>query len=123
MDRADAAAKQAGFEPLRCDLMGRRAQVLTHAGRAEEALVVAERARVMAREQANDFETAWSQHLLGLLHTKDQPAAAEEWLTAALADSRALNYFYGINSSARGLGGVYAVLGDHPSRRHCSPRR
>jgi hypothetical protein len=67
----------------------------------------------MAREQANAYETAWSQHLLGLLLTKDQPAAAEEWLTAALADSRALSYVYGINSSARGLGGVYAVLGDH----------
>jgi predicted ATPase len=114
LDSADAAATQAGFEPLRCDLMGRRAQVLTHAGRAEEALVIAEQARVMAREQANVFETAWSQHLLGLLLTKDQPAAAKEWLTAALADSRALNYFYGINSSARGLGGVYAVLGDRP---------
>ena len=109
---ADEAARLAGFEPLRCDVMGRQAQTLAQAGRLEEALATAEEAFAMARGQGNQFECAWSQHLIGLLLLRDRPAAAREWLSAAVAESRALHYVYGINSAVRGLAAAAAVQGD-----------
>ncbi|HSE54862.1 MAG TPA: tetratricopeptide repeat protein, partial [Nocardioidaceae bacterium] len=112
LDRADEAAAGAGFEPLRCDILGRRAVWLAQSGRSDEALATAERALDMARAQNNAFEYAWSQHLVGLLLATSQPAAAHEWVTKALAESRELLYPYGTNSSLRGLAVVSAVQGD-----------
>ncbi|HET7532744.1 MAG TPA: hypothetical protein VFJ83_06335, partial [Nocardioidaceae bacterium] len=85
---------------------------LAQSGRSDEALATAERALVMARAQNNAFEYAWSQHLVGLLLAASQPAAAHEWVTKALAESRELLYPYGTNSSLRGLAVVSAVQGD-----------
>ena len=102
----------AGFEPLRCDVMGRRAQALAQSGRLDEALAAAERALAMAAAQGNQYEHAWSRHLLGLLLVRTDPPAAREWLTTALADSRELSYFYGTNSALRGLATVSCVEGD-----------
>lgn len=115
LDHADAAAAAAGFEPLRCDLMGRRAQVLTQARRYAEALEAAEQALAMARAQGNVYETAWSQHLVGLLLVATDPAAAEVWLATALRESRDSGYVFGTNSSLRGLGVVAAAQGDLPA--------
>ena len=112
LERADAAAAQAGFEPLRCDVMGRRAQALAQSGRLDEAQAAVERALVMAAAQGNQYEHTWSRHLLGLLLVRTDPPAAREWLTTALADSRELSYFYGTNSALRGLATVSCVEGD-----------
>ena len=112
LDQADAAAAAAGFEPLRCDVMGRRVQALAQLGRDDEALATAERALAMAAAQGNQYEHAWSRHLLGLLLVRTDQSAAREWLTTALADSRELSYFYGTNSALRGLATVSCVEGD-----------
>ena len=112
IDRADEEAAASGFEPLRCDLMNRRAQLLAQVGRTDEALVTAERAHVMAREQGNAYELAWSQHLVGLLLIRTDHEAAREWLTRALDDARELHYPYGTSSSLRGLGLVAGAEGD-----------
>ena len=85
LDQADAAAAAAGFEPLRCDVMGRRVQAHAQSGRDDEARATSERALAMAAAQGNQYEHAWSRHLVGLLLVRTDPAAAREWLTAALA--------------------------------------
>ena len=112
LDQADAAAAAAGFEPLRCDVMGRRVQAHAQSGRDDEARATAERALAMAAAQGNQYEHAWSRHLVGLLLVRTDPAAAREWLTTALSDSRELSYFYGTNSALRGLATAASVEGD-----------
>ena len=111
LERADRAADAAGFHPLRCDLLGRRAVVLAEAGRRGEALASARRSFAMASEQGNVFEVAWSQHLIGLLLLGSDPDAAREWLTRALAEARAHLYMYGVSSSLRGLAVLAASEG------------
>ncbi|HSE09621.1 MAG TPA: hypothetical protein VLB29_13225 [Nocardioidaceae bacterium] len=112
LERADDMAAAAAFEPLRCDLMNRRAQLFAQAGRLDEAIATAEQARQTARKQGNAFELAWSQHLIGLLLVRDEPEAAREWLTRALEESRALLYPYGTSSSLRGLAMVSVTQGE-----------
>ncbi len=112
LDRADAAAVAAGFDPLRCDILGRRVPALAQAGRTAEALVGAERALALAETQGNVYERAWAQHMIGLLLVDDQPAVAHEWLRTALAASRTYGYVYGTNSALRGLALASAVQGD-----------
>ncbi|HSE72574.1 MAG TPA: hypothetical protein VLA97_17530 [Nocardioidaceae bacterium] len=112
LDRADEAAAAGAFEPLRCDVLGRRAQTLAQAGRKREALATAEQALALARRQGNAYEQAWDEHLIGLLLIPDEPAAAREWLLTALTESRGLSYIYGINSAQRGLAAATAALGE-----------
>lgn len=122
LEAADEAAQAAGFEPLRCDLLGLRTAMLAQSGRAAEAWDCAQRALALATEQGNVYEHAWDLHLVGLLLVDSQPARAREWLTAALAESQALHYPYGVRASMRGLASVATVLGDLPAAADWSLR-
>ena len=112
VDQADDAAGRAGFEPLRCDLLGRRATVLAQLGRHEEAVAAARASYDMAVAQNNVFEHAWTQQLVGLLLLTTEPAQAQEWLSVALAEARATGYVEGVNASLRGLAQASTALGD-----------
>ena len=111
LERADDAARLAGFEPLRCDLLGLRVATLVQGHRDEEAWTCAQRALKMATAQTNAFEHAWDLHLIGMLLAESDPVAAESWLTSALEESSALHYPYGMRVSLRGLGVTAAMLG------------
>jgi predicted ATPase len=112
LDQAEQAAHQVDYEPLLCELTLLRAQILAQDGRTREALKAAERALTLAREQANVFMQAWSGHLLGMLLAAEQPAAAREWMAAALEQATALGNPYAASSAVRGMAVVTAQQGD-----------
>ena len=111
LDHADDAARQAGFEPLRCDLLGLRVSALAQGHRDDEAWTCAQRALEMATAQTNAFEHAWDLYLIGMLLAESHPVAAESWLVSALQESTALHYPYGTRVSLRGLGVAAALQG------------
>jgi predicted ATPase len=111
LDAADRAARTAGFEPYRCDLMGHRVTVLYQAGRDDEALDCARDALAIAERQDNAYEHAWDSHLIAALLASTRPAQALKWAEAALAESEPIGYIYGVNASYRVLGVVTTELG------------
>ena len=110
---ADDAAAAAGFEPMRCDLLGRRTAVLVQAGRRDDALENARRALALAEQQGNVFEHAWDLHVVGQLLAATEPAVARTWLDRALDEALRSGYPYGTASSLRALG-VAATELDEP---------
>lgn len=112
LDQADVAAGAAGFEPFRCDLLGRRTAVLVQAGRDADALDNARRAVELAATQGNDFEHAWALHLVGKVLAREDPPAGRECLRHALDESVRIGYPYGTAASTRALGVVAAESGD-----------
>ncbi len=111
LDRADAAAADAGFQPFRCDLMNLRTELLAQADRPGEALRAAERALTLA-SQENRYVGAEAALLLGLLMVRAHPAEARRRLEDARAQAEAVGYTYADDAARRGLAALAAREGD-----------
>ncbi|GAA0522002.1 hypothetical protein Ade02nite_63620 [Paractinoplanes deccanensis] len=104
LDLALDSAAAAGFEPLRCDLLGIGVPMLAQGGRHAEATARARTSLELAAAQHNVYEHAWALMLLGSLCLQTSLDEAEGWLTTALEESRATGYPTGTRHSLRALG-------------------